>query len=66
MKLYEIKLHELLPVTSSNYIEVLRVPGGWIYTTYSATTNDVGQAGYVPSSVFVPLGTISNTVLATI
>jgi len=53
-ELYEMKLHELIPVTGTNYIECLRVAGGWVYTTYAVIGNDARYAGFTPTSVFVP------------
>ena len=44
-KLHEMKLHEVLHPSSCT-IEIIRVPGGWIYTSYF---EDSG------STVFVPL-----------
>lgn len=49
--LYEMKMHDIKApdVNGGMTISILRVPGGWIYTTYMKT-----MGGYIPSSVFVP------------
>ena len=46
-KLYGMKLHDILH--QGDY-DILRVPGGWVYTRFS----DTGAGGYSQSGVFVP------------
>ena len=46
-EIYTINLHERL--NFGDY-ELVRVPGGWIYTRFS----DSGTGGYHTSSVFIP------------
>jgi hypothetical protein len=46
-ELYEMELHECRTV-SSPYMQITRVPGGWIYTTLPV--NDLT----IPTSTFVP------------
>ena len=46
MDVYELKLHESLSVNETT--EVMRVPGGWIYTRIATST------GLRISSVYVP------------
>jgi hypothetical protein len=45
--LYEMELHEIRLLVGGS-IEVVRVPGGWLYNTLTAET------GYVVASAFVP------------
>ena len=48
-ELYKMKLHEII---TFGYVQIMRVPGGWIYDRYTYThpeTND-----FVCTSVFVP------------
>ena len=47
--LYKMKLHEELCPNTKAAISIVRVPGGWIYSTYY----DVENCGNV-SAVFVP------------
>ena len=47
-ELHTMKLHDILYM-KDQYISILGVPGGWIYTTHGDFTG-----GYTPSSVFVP------------
>lgn len=47
-EIYKMELHESLH--HEDGFSVLRVPGGWIYTSYSET----GTGGYSQSSCFVP------------
>ena len=49
-KLYEIGLHEAISPNEGGNFQVLRVPGGWVYTFYSEN----GAGGYYVSSCFVP------------
>lgn len=49
-ELYEIGLHESLHPAGRD-MEITRVPGGWIYTTYSYVG---GDGEHRLSSVFVP------------
>lgn len=46
-KLYGMKLHDILH--QGDY-EILRVPGGWVYTRFTES----GAGGNTPSSSFVP------------
>lgn len=46
-KLYKMGLHDIL--YQSDY-EILRIPGGWVYTRFSES----GAGGSNLSSVFVP------------
>jgi hypothetical protein len=46
----ELKKMELHDEKNFNNVIILRVPGGWIYTTYS----DNGTGGYEQSACFVP------------
>ena len=46
--IYDMKLHEEIDL--GNFISVLRVPGGWIYTT----NEGISESGYDASSCFVP------------
>ena len=49
-ELHTMKLHDILfPDIENQHISILRVPGGWIYTTHSEIRGD-----YIGSSVFVP------------
>ncbi len=48
-KIYGMKLHDILH--QGDY-EILRVPGGWVYTRFS----DTGAGGYSQSSTFVRFG----------
>jgi len=51
--IYSMKLHEkLTPNIPGGYVDIVRVPGGWIYSTYHKE-ND----GFNVSSVFVPFNT---------
>jgi len=34
-KLYTMVLHETVTPKSDNFIQITRVPGGWIYTFYN-------------------------------
>ena len=47
-ELHTMKLHDIIYM-KDQYISILRVPRGWIYTTHGDFTG-----GYTPSSVFVP------------
>ena len=47
--MYKLKLNETTDVKGKN-IEILRVPGGWVYTSYS----QISDSGYNISSTFVP------------
>jgi len=42
--IYEMKLHESIVI---GYYEILRVPGGWVYTHFE-------EDAKIESSVFVP------------
>ena len=46
-EIYKMKLNDVLH--TSDY-EILRVPGGWVYSRYSETGTD----GYSVSACFVP------------
>ena len=49
-EMLDMKLHEIrYPDTKSSY-EILRVPGGWMYTAYFQQ----GDGNYAQSSCFVP------------
>jgi hypothetical protein len=48
--LYKMKLHETV-VLKEGYLSVLRVHGGWIYTTYDGVAEPYA---FNISSVFVP------------
>jgi len=56
-KLYQMKLHEKV-VLQGGLMEIMRVPGGWIYTRLelNQTPGLDGQwsENYLPSSVFIP------------
>lgn len=50
---YSMKIHEELQV-GSTFTHILRVPGGWIYTTHHPYQE--GQRDeYRPTAVFVPI-----------
>jgi len=49
-KLYEIGLNEVIALAGPDDIQIRRVPGGWIYTTYVEN----GTGGCNVSSCFVP------------
>ena len=48
--LYDMKEGDILHLGCSASVEVLRVPGGWIYTRFCEN----GTGGYDMSSCFVP------------
>lgn len=47
--LHAMELHEVLHLNDGE-LEILRVPGGWVYTTYC----DNGVSGYSLTSCLVP------------
>jgi len=51
-------LHEKLTIKDSQPVEILRVPGGWIYTYFQLNQVMMQNGGwseeYIPSSIFVP------------
>ena len=50
-KVYDMELHEKLnPEIKGSYVDIIRVPGGWIYYTQFMKAD----GGCVVSSVFVP------------
>lgn len=49
---YNMRLHSTLTVDNGR-VNVLCVPGGWIYTTYTSVYAN-GEESYIPSSCFVP------------
>jgi hypothetical protein len=49
-ELYEMKFHDVITPNTGNHVEIIRVPGGWIYTTYCKN----GTGGHDMSSCFVP------------
>jgi len=49
-ELLAMNMHETLELNGPENVQILRVPGGWIYTTYVEN----GTGGYDMSSVFVP------------
>lgn len=49
-ELFKMKLHETLELGTEDNILIVRVPGGWIYTTYAGDSLGAWRA----SSVFVP------------
>lgn len=50
--LYKMKLHER--ITLSRYLDVIRVPGGWIYESWTYESTLYGNKTSSASSVFVP------------
>ena len=49
--IYDMELHEkLTPAIKGSIIDIIRVPGGWIYSTYSMSNDNYWSV----SSVFVP------------
>jgi len=55
-EIYNMKLHEILSLSYQS-IRVIRVPGGWIYESYSEN----GTGGYDLTSCFVPYTLGSDT-----
>ena len=54
-KLYEMKLYEEIMPTSDGRLQVMRVPGGWIYRFWEFDYEPGGKANsYGINSVFVP------------
>jgi len=49
-KLYEMELHESVGLKGKEFIDIRRVPGGWIYTNYMESQGNT----YNLSSCFVP------------
>jgi len=49
-EIYNMGLHDTLELTGPENIQMLRVPGGWIYSIYVEN----GTGGYDMSSCFVP------------
>lgn len=47
--IYDLELHERVYDGYNEFLKIVRVPGGWIYTVYEA--GGTGSA----TSVFVPL-----------
>lgn len=62
VKVYGMCLHEVetFPIGNNQICSVMRVPGGWIYTTYDYNPHNDRN---VISSVFVPYIKISEAVL---
>ncbi len=60
-KLYHLKLHEQMRAGDDQPIQIMRVPGGWIYTFFSYL--NIGETGYtvesqISNSVFVPFSEV--------
>lgn len=58
-QLFEMKLHEVLTPATSQNLQIIRVPGGWIYrfSQINQVTMPDGtwSENYLCDSVFVPL-----------
>lgn len=53
-RLYKMELHELITPAGDPSLQILRVPGGWIYHTWHDDSGRVGEHRYTTTSVFVP------------
>jgi len=54
-KIYNMKLHEVFRPECDVYLEILRVPGGWIYNQHQpySRQDQPGGADYQLTSTFI-------------
>lgn len=51
-KIYDMQLHD--KYTPNDTLEIVRVPGGWIYYKFGYDTNSHGARVILRTSTFVP------------
>ena len=59
-ELLEMELHSTLTPNTDVLLQITRVPGGWIYTTFTPWSTGGQCQDHMPSSVFVPLTTFED------